>query len=153
VKESINGRTVDQARSDGSAPLLRELCSGLAQLLDAERVEVVGDRVCVLFDNADFVLRPITGESGVLEVHWTVTVRESPPNLGTWWTDWRSRHERTTELTTEVAAARTRIRRMLVDHATGVQLPRAATTSTSDLRVDPQRSSGRCRPVRHAGHQ
>jgi hypothetical protein len=97
----------------GEEDVLVALSRELDRVVDVEQVSVDGDRLWILFDNADFVLRAVAAAPGTLEVHWTAAVRETPPNLGTWWTEWRSRHASTDDLVAEVLRARSRIRRML----------------------------------------
>jgi hypothetical protein len=95
--------------------VLAALSRELDRVVDVKEVSVDGDRMWILFDNADFVLRAVAAAPGTLEVQWTAAIRETPPNLGTWWTDWRSRHASTDDLVAEVLRARSWIRRMLDD--------------------------------------
>jgi hypothetical protein len=105
----------DQVTAGGDEHVLAALSRELARVVGVKEVSVDGDRMWILFDNADFVLRAVAAAPGTLEVQWTAAVRETPPNLGTWWTDWRSRHASTDDLVAEVLRARSWIRRMLDD--------------------------------------
>ena len=111
----IGGSGVDEVTERSGEEVLVALSRELDRVVDVKEVSVDGDRMWILFDNADFVLRAVAAAPGTLEVQWTAAVRETPPNLGTWWTDWRSRHASTDDLVAEVLRARSWIRRMLDD--------------------------------------
>ncbi len=110
-----SGHGVDQVTGRGDEHVLVALSRELDRVVDVKEVSLDGDRMWILFDNADFVLRAVAAAPGTLEVQWTAAVRETPPNLGTWWTDWRSRHASTDDLVAELLRARSRISRMLDD--------------------------------------
>jgi hypothetical protein len=120
VTHPIGGSGVDEVTQRGGEDPLAALSRELDRVVDVEHVSVDGDRLWILFDNADFVLRTVATAPGTLEVRWTAAVRETPPNLGTWWTEWRSRHASTDDLVAEVLRARSRIRRMLDDQRPGL---------------------------------
>jgi len=115
VTHPISGPGVDEVTGRGDEDVLASLSRELERVVDVEQVSFDGDRLWIRFDNADFVLRAVAAETATLEVQWTAVVRETPPNLGTWWTEWRSRHASTDDLVAEVLRARSRIRRMLDD--------------------------------------
>jgi hypothetical protein len=135
VTHPINGHGVDQVTGRGDEHVLAALSRELDRVVDVKEVSVDGDRMWILFDDADFVLRAVAGPPGTLEVQWTAAVRERPPNLGTWWTDWRSRHASTDDLVAELLRARSWIRRMLDDQPARTRAVRPA----SALRRRPRR--------------
>jgi hypothetical protein len=120
VTHPIGGSGVDEVTERGGEEVLAALSRELDRVVDVEQVNVDGDRLWILFDNTDFVLRTAATAPGTLEVRWMAAVRETPPNLGTWWTEWRSRHASTDDLVAEVLRARSRIRRMLDDQPPGL---------------------------------
>jgi len=121
VTHPISGPGIDEVTGRGDEAVLASLSRELDRVVDVEQVSVEGDRLWIRFDNADFVLRAVAAETATLEVQWTAVVRETPPNLGTWWTEWRSRHASTDDLVAEVLRARSRIRRMLDDQRPGLR--------------------------------
>ena len=116
----ISGPGVDEVTECGDEDVLAALSREVDRVVDVKEVSVDGDRLWILFENADFVLRAVAAAPGTLEVQWTAAVRETPPNLGTWWTDWRSRHASTDDLVAELLRAHSRIRRMLDDQPPGL---------------------------------
>jgi hypothetical protein len=116
VTHPISGPGVDEVTRRGDGDVLAALSRELDRVVGVEQVSVDGDRLWILFDNADFVLRAVSAAPGTLEVQWTAAVRETSPNLGTWWTEWQSRHASTDDLVAEVLRARSRIHRMLKQH-------------------------------------
>jgi len=120
VTHPTSGQGPDQVTGRGDEHVLAALSRELDRVVDVKEVSVDGDRMWILFDNADFVLRAVAAAPGTLEVQWTAAVRETPPNLGTWWTDWRTRHASTDDLVAEVLRARSWIRRMLDDQPQGL---------------------------------
>ncbi len=108
-----SGQGPDQVTGRGDEHVLAALSRELDRVVDVKEVSVDGDRMWILFDNADFVLRAVAAAPGTLEV-------QTPPNLGTWWTDWRSRHASTDDLVAELLRARSWIRRMLDDQPQGL---------------------------------
>jgi hypothetical protein len=132
VTHPISGPGVDEVTERGDEDVLAALSREVDRVVDVKEVSVDGDRLWILFENADFVLRAVAAAPGTLEVQWTAAVRETPPNLGTWWTDWRSRHASTDDLVAELLRAHSRIRRMLDDQPPGLGRYGGRLQSVSD---------------------
>jgi hypothetical protein len=120
VTHPTSGQAPDQVTGRGDEHILSALSRDFQRVVDVKEVSVDGDRMWILFDNADFVLRSVATAPGTLQVRWTAAVRETPPNLGTWWTEWRSRHASADDLVAELLRARSWIRRMLDDRQPGL---------------------------------
>jgi hypothetical protein len=132
VNHATSGNDRDQVTGPGHNLICAVVSRELDGIVEVKQVTVDDDRIWILFDDADFVLRVAAAESGSLAVHWMVAVRETPPKLGTWWTSWRSRPGHTDELVAEVLRARRRIRCMLDDHSLGVKASVRRPQSLSD---------------------
>lgn len=132
MNHATSGNDLDQVTGLGHNVILAVVSRELDGVAEVKQVTVDDDRIWILFDDADFVLRVAAVESGSLAVHWMVAVRETPPKLGTWWTSWRSRPGHTGELVAEVLRARTRFRRMLDDHSPGLTASGRRPQSLSD---------------------
>jgi hypothetical protein len=78
-------------------------------------MQILREGVRASFESVDILVRPSVDKIDSLEARWAVSVRGTPPDLGTWWREWLERNVRMSEIPARIEAIRERASQLLTD--------------------------------------